>query len=310
MVGEATTFVPATVLRLGGGGPAVADAIATDAPQRRSGQFSVLPAAAPFAHSWVRDSGAAARASAVTAAAVLGFLIGATRLPVSTPPSSRTALQRRRRRGDVARRAEATSTTATAPPAAGASPESTATQDDSMVSPFEGGGAAESKSKLSLTLENVDKVLDELRPYLQNDGGDCKIVDIDGTVVRLELQGACSSCSASSVTLKMGIERTLIERIPEITEVVSVMPDQEPLSKAGVEEVLDGIRPFLSVSGGAIELTELTDDADSPKIVLTMKGPPLKSMAVRVEVVNRIKRKYPLLQDVEIVGEGGVPTSA
>lgn len=50
------------------------------------------------------------------------------------------------------------------------------------------------------------QVLDELRPYLKSDGGDCKISEIDGPVVKLELMGACSSCSASSTTMKMGIE--------------------------------------------------------------------------------------------------------
>ena len=51
------------------------------------------------------------------------------------------------------------------------------------------------------------EVLDELRPYLKSDGGDCKIVDIDGPLVKLELMGACSSCLASSTTMKMGIEK-------------------------------------------------------------------------------------------------------
>lgn len=180
-----------------------------------------------------------------------------------------------------------------------------------MVSPFDEGGSAgaRGKPKLPLTWENVEMVLDELRPYLRNDGGDCKIDDIDGPIVKLELQGSCSSCSASSVTLKMGIERTLMERIPEIAEVVSVMPNQEPLTKEGVEEVLNGIRPFLSVSGGAIELQELVD-GDNPRITLVMSGPPLKSMAVKVEVVNRMKRKFPLVQDVNIVGEEMATVSA
>merc|ERR1712012_332668 len=114
-----------------------------------------------------------------------------------------------------------------------------------------------------------------------------------------ELQGSCSSCSSSSITLKMGIEKTLMERIPEIAEVVALMPDQEELSIEGVEEVLDGIRPFLSVSGGTIDLKEYSDNA----VILLMTGPPLKSMAVKVEVVNRVKRKYPQIQDVDIVGE-------
>mmetsp|Transcript_133184 Transcript_133184/g.332510 ORF Transcript_133184/g.332510 Transcript_133184/m.332510 type:complete len:340 (-) Transcript_133184:49-1068(-) len=179
----------------------------------------------------------------------------------------------------------------------------TEAKNDSMVSPFDKDGVAGAeKPKLPLTWENVEAVLDEVRPYLRNDGGDCKIVEIDGPIVRLELQGSCSSCSASSVTLKMGIEKTLAERIPEIAEVVAVMPDQEPLTEEGIEEVLNGIRPFLSVSGGSIAKKEFLD-GDNPRIVLTMTGPPLKSMAVRVEVVNRMKRKYPQVQDVDIVGE-------
>jgi len=172
-----------------------------------------------------------------------------------------------------------------------------------MVSPFEDGAdTAEGKPTLPLTLENVEAVLDELRPYLRSDGGDCKILEIDGPIVHLELQGSCSSCSSSSVTLKMGIERTLMERIPEIAEVVAAMPDEEPLTRAGVEEVLDGIRPFLSVSGGTIGVRELAEGEAVPRLVLGMGGPPLRSTAVRAEVVNRLRRRFPQLQDVDIVG--------
>jgi len=175
--------------------------------------------------------------------------------------------------------------------------------------PAEDASDEAEKPKLELTWANVDIVLDEVRPYLKADGGNCKIVDIDGTVVSLELEGACSSCSASSVTMKMGIEKTLMERIPEVTSVVSVSPEQEPLTAGAIEEVLDGIRPFLNVSGGTIEQHRLNDGSDgsTPEVVLMMKGPPLKSMAVRVEVVNRTKRRFPFVEDVIIVGEDGQP---
>jgi Fe-S cluster biogenesis protein NfuA len=76
---------------------------------------------------------------------------------------------------------------------------------------------------LALTSENVETVLDELRPYLMADGGNVELVEIDGPVVNLRLQGACGSCPSSSMTLKMGIERKLREEIPEISEVVAVM---------------------------------------------------------------------------------------
>ncbi|MFY7803288.1 MAG: NifU family protein [Limnoraphis robusta] len=75
---------------------------------------------------------------------------------------------------------------------------------------------------LALTPENVETVLDELRPYLMADGGNVEVVELDGPIVRLRLQGACGSCPSSTMTLKMGIERRLREKIPEISEVVSV----------------------------------------------------------------------------------------
>ncbi|MGL5132391.1 NifU family protein [Planktothrix paucivesiculata] len=75
---------------------------------------------------------------------------------------------------------------------------------------------------LALTEENVETVLDELRPYLMADGGNVEIVELDGPIVRLRLQGACGSCPSSTMTLKMGIERRLRERIPEIDLVEAV----------------------------------------------------------------------------------------
>jgi Fe-S cluster biogenesis protein NfuA len=75
---------------------------------------------------------------------------------------------------------------------------------------------------MELTTENVEKVLDDLRPYLMSDGGNVELVEIDGPIVKLRLQGACGSCPSSAMTLKMGIERRLLEFIPEIAEVEQV----------------------------------------------------------------------------------------
>ncbi len=75
----------------------------------------------------------------------------------------------------------------------------------------------------ALTIANVERVLDELRPYLMADGGNVEVVEIDGPVVKVRLQGACGSCPSSTMTLKMGIERKLRESIPEVSEVVQVL---------------------------------------------------------------------------------------
>ncbi|MBE9030821.1 MAG: NifU family protein [Alkalinema sp. RL_2_19] len=76
---------------------------------------------------------------------------------------------------------------------------------------------------LALTNDNVETVLDELRPYLMADGGNVELVDIDGPTVKLRLNGACGSCPSSTMTLRMGIERRLREQIPEINEVEQVV---------------------------------------------------------------------------------------
>ena len=75
----------------------------------------------------------------------------------------------------------------------------------------------------ALTLENVETVLEELRPFLMADGGNVEVVEIDGPIVKVRLQGACGSCPSSTMTLKMGIERKMRESIPEVSEVVQVL---------------------------------------------------------------------------------------
>jgi Fe-S cluster biogenesis protein NfuA len=76
---------------------------------------------------------------------------------------------------------------------------------------------------LELTRENIETVLDELRPYLMADGGNVELVEVEGPVVKVRLQGACGSCPSSTMTLKMGIERKLKDSIPEISEVEQVL---------------------------------------------------------------------------------------
>ena len=86
---------------------------------------------------------------------------------------------------------------------------------------------------------NVEHVLNELRPMLKADGGDVKLVEIDGTVIKLELEGACSSCHASTTTMIMGIKKKLKETIPTITEVVQVFPDTPNLNPENINSLTD-----------------------------------------------------------------------
>ncbi|WP_202406273.1 NifU family protein [Pontibacillus yanchengensis] len=70
--------------------------------------------------------------------------------------------------------------------------------------------------------DQVQEVLNKLRPFLLRDGGDVELVDVDEGIVRLRLMGACGSCPSSTITLKAGIERALVEEVPGIREVEQV----------------------------------------------------------------------------------------
>ena len=71
--------------------------------------------------------------------------------------------------------------------------------------------------------EQVKEVIDSIRPMLQSDGGDIELVGTDeDNNVQVRLQGACRGCPGAQMTLKMGVERLLKERVPEVKEVVAV----------------------------------------------------------------------------------------
>lgn len=71
-------------------------------------------------------------------------------------------------------------------------------------------------------INSVQEVLNKLRPFLLRDGGDCELVDVEDGIVKLRLLGACGTCPSSTITLKAGIERALLEEVPGVVEVEQV----------------------------------------------------------------------------------------
>ncbi|UII74596.1 NifU family protein [Flagellimonas sp. HMM57] len=70
---------------------------------------------------------------------------------------------------------------------------------------------------------NVEKALDEIRPFLQSDGGDISLISIDNdSSVKVKLEGNCIGCSVNQMTLKSGVEMTIKKYVPQIEEVVNV----------------------------------------------------------------------------------------
>ncbi|XP_008807667.2 nifU-like protein 2, chloroplastic [Phoenix dactylifera] len=154
--------------------------------------------------------------------------------------------------------------------------------------------------ELPLTAENVESILDEVRPYLIADGGNVALHEIDGNVVRLKLQGACGSCPSSVMTMKMGIERRLMEKIPEIVAVESINDEEAglELNAENIEKVLDEIRPYLSgTGGGELELVSI----EEPIVKIRLSGPAAGVMTVRVALTQKLREKIPAIAAVQLL---------
>ena len=70
--------------------------------------------------------------------------------------------------------------------------------------------------------EKVEKAISEIRPFLEADGGNIELVDVQDGIVKVKLMGACGSCPMSQMTLKRGVEARLKAQVPEVKEVVAV----------------------------------------------------------------------------------------
>ena len=76
--------------------------------------------------------------------------------------------------------------------------------------------------KATETKNNVEKALEEIRPFLVSDGGNIKLLSIENNTVKVQLEGACSGCSVNQMTLKNGVEATIKKYAPEIEEVINI----------------------------------------------------------------------------------------
>ncbi|XP_059292600.1 nifU-like protein 2, chloroplastic [Lycium ferocissimum] len=158
----------------------------------------------------------------------------------------------------------------------------------------------DSVAELPLTAENIESVLDEIRPYLIADGGNVALHEIDVNVVKLKLQGTCGSCPSSVVTMEMGIRRRLMEKIPEIIAVESV-PDEKAgleLNEENIEMVLEELRPYLvGAAGGTLELVAI----EEPIVKVRITGPGAGVITVRVAVTQKLREKIPAIAAVQLL---------
>ena len=176
---------------------------------------------------------------------------------------------------------------------------------DSVVSPFDTSANEEDTQsshatscvKLEFTVENVNKVLDEIRPYLISDGGNVSVksVDKDTKNVYLVLEGACGSCASSTVTMSMGITRVLRENFEDLGEVIQVEPDSvangsgdaTELTLEAVQAEINRIGPAITAMGGQVDIVSVD---------------PIGVVEVRFRGANKVKQGLELaLRDVKFV---------
>ena len=77
-------------------------------------------------------------------------------------------------------------------------------------------------TNLNIT-NKIEEALDQVRQFLQSDGGDIKLIDVSSdNIVKVELLGACSDCEVSMMTLKAGVEQAIRKVFPELKELVEI----------------------------------------------------------------------------------------
>eukprot|EP00903_Cladosiphon_okamuranus_P019159 g17622.t1 len=149
---------------------------------------------------------------------------------------------------------------------------------------------------LEFTLDNVDKVLDEVRPYLIADGGNVRVmgVDVDRRVVKLALQGACGSCPSSTTTMKMGIERVLNENFLNMGGVEQVDEASgnamAEVTTAVVEAILEPLRPAMVAMRAKVEVVSVLDG----NVKLSYSGHRKVAYGVQMALLDN-----PLIQSVD-----------
>ena len=71
-------------------------------------------------------------------------------------------------------------------------------------------------------LNNIENALEEIRPFLKNDGGNISLIGVEDNTVKVKFEGACSTCTVNQITLKSGVEMIIKKHVPEIQKVISV----------------------------------------------------------------------------------------
>ncbi|MBA0592549.1 nifU-like protein 1, chloroplastic [Gossypium raimondii] len=153
-----------------------------------------------------------------------------------------------------------------------------------------------SSKQFELTAQNVDLVLDDVRPYLIADGGNVDVLSVEDGIISLKLQGACESCPSSTTTMKMGIERVLKEKFGDaVKDIRQVYDDeQKETTVEAVNRHLDILRPAIKNYGGSVEVLSIEEG----ECVVSYTGPETIGSGIKAA----IKEKFPDITNVVLTG--------
>tara|TARA_B100000678_G_scaffold281171_1_gene278638 strand:+ start:84 stop:329 length:246 start_codon:yes stop_codon:yes gene_type:complete len=70
--------------------------------------------------------------------------------------------------------------------------------------------------------DRIETALDEIRPFLENDGGDISLIEVENKTVKVRFEGTCTTCSVNQMTLKSGVEMTIKKHAPEIENIINI----------------------------------------------------------------------------------------
>ena len=189
---------------------------------------------------------------------------------------------------------------------AGPRPAGPRLRAEPVISPFEPGTeadcaseAAASLGELDFTPKSVDEVLNSVRPYLVADGGNVAVVNVDADTkdVILKLEGACGSCPSSTTTMKMGIERVLRERWPDLGNVSrDTDPENQIFDVATVEKLIAPIAGAVTKLGAT--LTVKSAGAEPGLVEIYYVGPENVRYGVELSLLDS-----PLITEVRWLSE-------
>ena len=140
----------------------------------------------------------------------------------------------------------------------------------------------------ALTKNNVDITLNEIRPYLKSDGGNVKVHSVKNKTVKLILQGNCSTCPSSSVTMTKGIVALLKTKYPEIKQIIEMSEDGKPKMETTEENIILAVADISVTIGNCLSFISYKNNIIKLGITIGPSSP----ISLRLSIGQKIRTLF------------------